>query len=445
MAFEMLSDRLQVIFKKLKGQGKLTEQNMDSMLKEVRLALLEADVNVGVAKDFIKNVKEKMLGEKVLNALSPSQMVVKIVNAEIVELLGKDSTALNITSGLNVLMMVGLQGSGKTTTTAKIANLLRKKNAKKPLLVACDIYRPGAIEQLQQLGNTLDIPVFTLGTEVSPVEIATQGVNKAKAEGYDLVIIDTAGRLHIDETLMQELKQISEAVKIDETLLVVDAMSGQDAVNVAQSFHNLLSITGLVMTKLDGDARGGAALSIRQLTGIPIKFSGVGEKIDDLELFYPDRMADRILGMGDVLNLIEKAQEKIDEKKAKRSMNRMMSGNFDLEDMLDNLEQANNMGPLGGIMKMLPGMPKISEEDQLRAEQQMKKTKAVILSMTKEERKNPDILRASRKERIAKGCGLQVSDVNRVLKQYEQTKTTMKQMSSLFKGGKFPKFPGMKF
>ena len=445
MAFEMLSDRLQGIFKKLKGQGKLTEQNMDSMLKEVRLALLEADVNVGVAKDFIKNVKEKMLGEKVLNALSPSQMVVKIVHAEIVELLGKDSTALNITSGLNVLMMVGLQGSGKTTTTAKIANLLRKKNAKKPLLVACDIYRPGAIEQLQQLGNTLDIPVFTLGTEVSPVEIATQGVNKAKAEGYDLVIIDTAGRLHIDETLMQELKQISEAVKIDETLLVVDAMSGQDAVNVAQSFHNLLSITGLVMTKLDGDARGGAALSIRQLTGIPIKFSGVGEKIDDLELFYPDRMADRILGMGDVLNLIEKAQEKIDEKKAKRSMNRMMSGNFDLEDMLDNLEQANNMGPLGGIMKMLPGMPKISEEDQLRAEQQMKKTKAVILSMTKEERKNPDILRASRKERIAKGCGLQVSDVNRVLKQYEQTKTTMKQMSSLFKGGKFPKFPGMKF
>lgn len=440
MAFEVLGDRLQGIFKRLRGQTYLSEDNMKEMLKEIRVSLVEADVNYTVVKEFIEKIKEKMIGQKIISSLKPDEMVVKIISEEMTELLGGDTTGLLFDqSKNNVLMLVGLQGSGKTTAAAKIANLLYKKQSRNPLLVACDIYRPGAIEQLQQLGQQLNIHVYQEGTAVSPITIATNAIKFAALNQYDLVIIDTAGRLHIDEMLMEELVQIEKITKPKETLLVVDAMSGQDAVNVASSFHNQLKITGLVMSKLDGDARGGAALSIRHLTGIPIKLIGVGEKMEDLEVFHPKRMSDRILGMGDMLNLIEKAQENIDEKKAKKTFNKMMDGNFDLQDMLEQMEQVNKMGPLGGLMKLIPGMPKISEDEKIRAEKQMKVTKSVILSMTPEERKTPDILRASRKERIAKGCGRQASDVNRVIKQYEQTKLQMKQMQQLMKSGRMPK------
>ncbi len=437
MAFEQLGDKLQAIIKKVKGQSKLTEQNMEEMIKEIRISLLEADVNYKVVKEFTNNVKEKAIGQNVLSTLSPGQMILKIIKDELVSLLGEENDALNIT-GLTGIMMVGLQGSGKTTTSAKIANLLRKKQNKKPLLVGLDVYRPAAIDQLITLGKSINVDVFYDKESKNVVDIANRALAYARENGHDLVIYDTAGRLHIDEGLMQELKDVASAVKPKEVLLVVDAMSGQDSVNVAKEFNDKLRITGLVMSKLDGDARGGAALSIKHLTGIPIKFSGIGEKIDDIEIFYPERMAERILGMGDVLTLIEKAEEAIDEKEAKKTVNKMMNGTFTLDDMLMQMEQINKLGSMKGIMRFIPGMPKISDEQMEQAKEQLKKTKAVISSMTLEERKHPEILKANRKIRIAKGSGTQASDVNRVLNQHEKMKEMMKQMKGMMKNGKNP-------
>lgn len=437
MAFEQLSDKLQGIVKKVKGQSRLTEANMEEMLKEIRISLLEADVNYKVVKEFVNNVKEKALGQDVLKTLSPGQMILKIIKDELVNLLGEENDALNI-SGLTSIMMVGLQGSGKTTTASKIAYLMKKKNNKKPLLVALDVYRPAAIDQLITLAKSIDVECYYDKESKDVVTIASNALKYAREKGFDLVILDTAGRLQVDEVLMEELKNVNAVIKPKEVLLVVDAMSGQDSVNVAKEFNDKLRITGLVMSKLDGDARGGAALSIKHLTGIPIKFSGVGEKIEDLEVFYPERMAERILGMGDVLTLIEKAQENIDEKQAKKTVNKMMNGTFTLDDMLEQMNSMNKIGSMKGLMKLIPGMPKISDEQEKQANEQMKKTKAVISSMTLEERKNPAILKASRKIRIAKGSGTQASDVNRVLNQYEKMKEMMKQMKSYMKNGKMP-------
>ena len=437
MAFEQLSDKLQGIMKKVKGQSRLTEANMEEMLKEIRISLLEADVNYRVVKEFVNNVKEKALGQDVLKTLSPGQMILKILKEELVKLLGEENDALNI-GGLTSIMMVGLQGSGKTTTASKIAYLMKKKHNKRPLLVALDVYRPAAIDQLITLGKSIDVEVFYDKESKDVVNIASRALAYAREKGLDLVILDTAGRLQVDEQLMDELKNVNSVIKPKEVLLVVDAMSGQDSVNVAKAFHEKLRITGLVMSKLDGDARGGSALSIKHLTGIPIKFSGIGEKIEDLEVFYPERMAERILGMGDVLTLIEKAQETIDEKQAKKTVNKMMNGNFTLDDMLEQMNQMNKISSMKGLMKMIPGMPKITDEQEKQANEQMKKTKAVISSMTMEERKNPSILKASRKIRIAKGSGTQASDVNRVLNQYEKMKEMMKQMKTYMKNGKMP-------
>ena len=437
MAFEQLSDKLQAVMKKVKGQSRLTEENMEEMLKEIRMSLLEADVNYKVVKEFVNNVKEKSIGQDVLKTLSPGQMILKIMKEELVTLLGEENDTLNI-SGLTSIMMVGLQGSGKTTTASKIAYLMKKKNNKKPLLVACDVYRPAAIDQLITLGKSIDVEVFYDKESKDVVNIATRALAYAREKGFDLVILDTAGRLQVDEALMDELKNVNSVIKPKEVLLVVDAMSGQDSVNVAKAFNDKLRITGLVMSKLDGDARGGAALSIKHLTGIPIKFSGMGEKIEDLEVFYPERMAERILGMGDVLTLVEKAQEAIDEKEAKKAVNKMMNGNFTLDDMLVQMQQMNKLGSMKGLMKLIPGMPKITDEQEKEANEQMKKTKAIISSMTKEERNDPKILKASRKIRIAKGSGTQASDVNRVLNQYEKTKEMMKQLKPYMKNGKLP-------
>ena len=443
MAFESLSDRFQGIIKKVKGQSKLTEANMEEMLKEIRVALLEADVNFKVVKEFVNNVKEKALGQEVFLKVSPSQMIVKIVHDELEALLGADQCEIKFEMNKpTVIMMCGLQGSGKTTHTGKLALLFKNKLHKKVLLVAGDVYRPAAINQLQTIANQVGVDILNLGDKVSPVEIACRGVKKAYDERYDVVIIDTAGRLAIDEKLMQELVDIEEKVKPTEELLLVDAMSGQDAVNVAKAFNEKLHLTGMIMSKLDGDARGGAALSIKHLTGIPIKYAGVGEKLEDLEVFHPDRMADRILGMGDVVSLVEKVQEQIDEKQAKKTVNKMMSGHFDLNDMLAQMEQINKLGSMGGLLKLIPGMPKISEEDQEKAKKQMDKTKAIIFSMTPQERKDPSIIKNSRKVRIARGCGMTNQDVNRVLNQYDQMKKMMKEMGARTKGGKFPPFGG---
>ena len=443
MAFESLSDRFQGIIKKVKGQSKLTEANMEEMLKEIRVALLEADVNFKVVKEFVNNVKEKALGQEVFLKVSPSQMIVKIVHDELEALLGADQCEIKFEMNKpTVIMMCGLQGSGKTTHTGKLALLFKNKLHKKVLLVAGDVYRPAAIDQLQTIANQVGVDILNLGDKVSPVEIACRGVKKAYDERYDVVIIDTAGRLAIDEKLMQELVDIEEKVKPTEELLLVDAMSGQDAVNVAKAFNEKLHLTGMIMSKLDGDARGGAALSIKHLTGIPIKYAGVGEKLEDLEVFHPDRMADRILGMGDVVSLAEKGQEQIDEKQAKKTVNKMMSGHFDLNDMLAQMEQINKLGSMGGLLKLIPGMPKISEEDQEKAKKQMDKTKAIIFSMTPQERKDPSIIKNSRKVRIARGCGMTNQDVNRVLNQYDQMKKMMKEMGARTKGGKFPPFGG---
>ena len=443
MAFESLSDRFQAILKKVRGQSRLTEANMEEMLKEIRVALLEADVNFRVVKEFVSQVKQKALGQEVLTKVSPGQMLVKIVHDELEELLGADQSEVNLSHRPTIIMMCGLQGTGKTTTSGKLAKLFKNKLHKKVLLVAGDVYRPAAIDQLCTIGKQIDVEVLNLGDKVSPVEIAKKGKEKAIMEGFDVVIIDTAGRLQIDETLMDELVNIQNDVKPHEVLLLVDAMSGQDAVNVAKAFNEKLTLTGMVMSKLDGDARGGSALSIKHLTGIPIKYAGVGEKLDDLEIFHPDRMADRILGMGDVVSLVEKVQSEIDEKQARKTTNRFMSGKFDLNDMLDTLQQFNKLGSMGGLLKLIPGMPKISEEDSEKAEKQMKKTKAIIYSMTPEERAHPEIIKNSRKVRIAKGCGMNNYEVNRVLDQYEKMKKAMKEMKSRMGNGRFPGGMGM--
>ena len=445
MAFESLSERLGKAFKNITGKGKLSEKNMNDMLREVRMSLLEADVNYGVVKDFIARVKEKALGTEVMTSLNPGQMVVKIVHDEIVALLGNEEAPINYKkTGITTVMMVGLQGTGKTTAAAKIANVMKKKQSRKPLLVACDVIRPAAIEQLKTLGESIDVEVFSLGVETKALETAQKAMDYAKEQGYDTVVFDTAGRLHIDEELMQELSDIKAFVHPDDILLTVDAMTGQDIVNVASSFHEQLSVTGLVLTKLDGDSRGGGILSVRSITQVPVKFVGLGEKIEDLDVFHPDRMADRILGMGDILSLVEKAQEKMDMEASTKSANRMMSGQFTLSDMLIQYEQIEKMGSLGGMMKLLPGMGQTANQiDEAKADNKLKKSKAIIQSMTPEERENPNILRAGRKNRIAKGSGTTVADVNRCISEYEKMKTVMKQMMSMSKNGKMPNMGAM--
>ena len=439
MAFESLTERLSGIFKKIRGQARLTESNMEDMLKEIRVALLEADVNYKVVKEFTNNVKEKAIGQDVLSKLNPSQMLVKIVHEELIELLGSDDAEIKYQTGRpTIIMLVGLQGSGKTTTAGKLAYLLKNKLKKKVLMAACDVYRPAAIDQLDQLAKSVGVDIVNMGTKANPVEIAKAAKRKAIDEDYHVLIIDTAGRLQIDEALMDELNNIKNDVEPNEILLLVDAAAGQDAVNVANAFNDRISLTGCIMSKLDGDARGGAALSIRHMTGVPIKFTGVGEKVTDLDIFHPDRMADRILGMGDVMTLVEKAQQELDEKEVKHSMNKMMSGSFDLNDMLAQMKQVSKLGSLGGLLKLIPGMPKISPEQQEMAEREMRNFEIIINSMTKEERKHPDILKYSRKQRIANGSGKTMQDINKVLKKYEQMKDMMKKMEQYRKTGKMP-------
>lgn len=440
MAFESLSERMNKAFRSVTGKGKLTEKNMNDMLREVRMSLLEADVNYGVVKDFVEKVKEKALGTEVMSSINPGQLVVKIVHDEIVTLLGSEDAPIQYkSSGITTIMMVGLQGTGKTTAAAKIANVLKKKQSRKPLLVACDIIRPAAIEQLQTLGASVGVEVFSLGVEIPALEAAKQAMAYAKEHGYDTVLFDTAGRLHIDEALMQELADIKQLVQPDDILLTVDAMTGQDIINVAQSFHEQLAVTGLVLTKLDGDSRGGGILSVRTITNVPVKFVGTGEKIEDLDVFHPTRMADRILGMGDIVTLVEEAQEKMDIEAGTKSANRMMNGQFTMEDMLIQFQQIKKMGSLGKMMKMVPGMSQMAGQiDEDKANDSMKRKEAIILSMTKEERNNPSVLKASRKNRIARGSGTQVSEVNRLLSDFEKMKQMMKQMSSMGKGGRMP-------
>lgn len=445
MAFDGLGDKLQDIFKRMKGQGKITEKDLKAVLREVKVALLEADVNYKVVKQFIDNINTRAVGEAVMESLTPAQQVIKIVHDELTELMGGTQSKLVFApKPPSVIMMVGLQGSGKTTTTGKLGKLLKKQN-KRPLLVACDIYRPAAIKQLQVLGEQLDLPVFTLGDQMSPVDIAQQAIAHAQKNNNDVVILDTAGRLHIDEALMEELKQIKSAVEPQEILLVVDAMTGQDAVNVAESFNELLDISGVVLTKLDGDTRGGAALSVKSITGKPIKFAGMGEKLDALEPFYPERMASRILGMGDVLTLIEKAQESFDAKNAEEMQKKLLKAEFTLEDYLQQIEQMKNMGSIDSMLEMLPGFSKNKLKDIEMPEKELARSKAIILSMTPEERRNTKIINGSRRKRIAAGSGVKVQDVNRLLKQFEQAQGLMKQFtqkanSKKAKKGKF-KFP----
>ncbi|MEG1731772.1 MAG: signal recognition particle protein [Longicatena sp.] len=445
MAFESLSERLNKAFKNITGKGKLSEKNMNDMLREVRMSLLEADVNYGVVKDFIARVKEQSLGEDVMTSLNPGQMVVKIVHDEIVDLLGSKDAPINYqASGITTVMMVGLQGTGKTTAAAKIANVMKKKQSRNPLLVACDVIRPAAIEQLQTLGASIGVEVFSLGVETKALETAKKAMAYATEKGYDTIIFDTAGRLHIDEELMQELADIKAFVNPSDILLTVDAMTGQDIVNVATSFHEQLVVSGLVLTKLDGDSRGGGILSVRSITQVPVKFVGLGEKIDDLDVFHPERMADRILGMGDIMSLVEQAQDKMDIEASTKSANNMMSGKFTLNDMLVQFQQIKKMGSLGGMMKLIPGMGQMAGQmDEAKADNKLKKNKAIILSMTPEERENPDILRASRKNRIAKGSGTNVADVNRTISDFEKMKQMMKQMGSMSKSGKMPNMTGM--
>lgn len=427
--FESLGDRLQNALHKIKGYGKITEDNIGDMMKEIRLALLEADVNYKVVKEFVNNVKEKALGEEVRTSIKPGDLFVKIVKDELTELLGGDSSPLNTTGNPAILMLVGLQGSGKTTTIGKLSNYLRKKKSKKPLMVACDVYRPAAIDQLKQLGKELNIEVYSEG-KGNPVEISKNAINYAKENGYDYVLIDTAGRLQIDEALMDELENITEAVSPQETLLVIDAMMGQDAINVITGFNDKLKLTGVILTKLDGDTKGGVALSVRHLTNVPIKFIGVSEKLDGLDSFDPERMAGRILGMGDIVSLVEQAEAAIDEKEAEKTAKRMQQGKFDLEDFLSTLKQIKKLGPLENIIKLIPGAKKMGLTNVNIPPKQMAHIEAIILSMTKEERRNPSIIKASRKTRIAKGCGLSVSEVNKLLTQFESMKKMMKQMKN---------------
>jgi signal recognition particle subunit SRP54 len=447
MAFEGLADRLQNTINKIRGKGKVNEADVKEMMREVRLALLEADVNFKVVKDFVKKVSERAVGQEVLKSLTPGQQVIKVVQEELTALMGGEQSKIAVAGRPpTVIMMVGLQGAGKTTTTGKLANLLRKKYNRKPMLVAADIYRPAAIKQLETLGKQLSMPVFSLGDQVSPVEIAKQAIEKAKEEHHDYVLIDTAGRLHIDEALMNELKDIKELTKPDEIFLVVDAMTGQDAVNVAQSFNELLGLTGVVLTKLDGDTRGGAALSVRAVTNTPIKFVGMGEKMDALEAFHPERMASRILGMGDVLTLIEKAQANVDEEKAKELEQKMRTMSFTLDDFLEQLGQVRKLGPLDELLKMMPGANKIKGLNNIQVdEKQIGHVEAIIRSMTKAEKEHPEIINANRKKRIAKGSGRTVPEVNRLLKQFEDMKRMMKQFSGMQQKGKKKGFGGMKF
>ncbi len=427
--FESLGDRLQNVVSKIKGYGKITEDNISEITREIRLALLEADVNYQVVKEFISTVKEKALGEEVAKSLKPGEQFVKIVKDELVELLGGEKKDLNINGNPATLMLVGLQGSGKTTTISKLANYLRKKYKKKPLLVACDIYRPAAIDQLKQLGKELNIPVYDEGTN-NPVNTVKNAINYAKENNLDYVLVDTAGRLHIDTELMEELQNINNNVPMDEILLVVDSMTGQDVINVINGFNEALPLTGAILTKLDGDTRGGAALSIRHLTNIPIKFIGVSEKMDGLEEFYPERMATRILGMGDIMTMLEKAESVIDEETAMKAAKKMEKGTFDLEDFLEQLHQIKKLGPLENIIKMLPGAKKIGLNNVNINPKDLAHIEAIIQSMTPKERKNPDILKASRKIRIAKGSGRSVEEVNRLLKQFEEMKKMMKMMKN---------------
>ena len=446
MAFEGLAQRLQGTLQKIKGKGKIDETDVKEMMREVRFALIEADVNLKVVKEFVKTVSERAVGQDVMKSLTPGQQVVKIVKDELTNLMGGEQNPIQFArKSPTVIMMVGLQGAGKTTTTGKLASVLRKRHNKKPLLVAADVYRPAAIQQLETLGKQLTMPVFALGTDISPVEIVRQALAEAEKEHHDVVIIDTAGRLHVDEVLMQELKDIRELSTPDEVFLVVDAMTGQDAVNVAKSFDDTVGVTGVILTKLDGDTRGGAALSIRAVTEKPIKFVGMGEKMDALEPFHPERMASRILGMGDVMSLIEKAQENVDEEKSKELEEKFRTQSFTLDDFLDQLQQVKKMGPLDELLKMMPGANKIKGLENAKVDEgQMGRVEAVIQSMTKKERNTPEIINANRRKRIAKGSGTSIQDVNRLLKQFEDMKKMVKQMSGMQqKGKKKMKMPGL--
>ena len=427
--FENLSDRLQNVVHKIKGYGKITEDNISEMMREIRLSLLEADVNYKVVKEFTNNVKEKALGEEVNKSLSPGEVFVKIVKDELTNLLGGENTPLNVNGNPAILMLVGLQGSGKTTTIGKLANYLRKNNKKKPLLVACDVYRPAAIDQLKQIGKELNIEVYSEG-KGNPVEISKNSIKYAKDNGYDYVLIDTAGRLQIDDVLMEELSNIQNEINPNETILVIDSMMGQDAINVINGFNDKINLSGVILTKLDGDTRGGVALSVKHLTNLPIKFVGVSEKMDGLTPFYPERMASRILGMGDVLSLVEQVQNEIDEKEAEKTARKMMKGNFDLEDFLVQLNQIKKLGPLENLLKLLPGAKKLGLNNVNIDPKIMKRTEAIVLSMTVEERRNPSILKASRKKRIADGSGTTVTDVNKLLIQFEEMKKMMKMMGN---------------
>lgn len=450
MAFEGLASKLQETIKRLKGKGKLTEKDIKEAMREVKLALLEADVNYKVVKDFINSVSEKCMGKEVMESLTPGQHVIKIVNDELTALMGSSESSIDyVNNGITVIMLVGLQGAGKTTMAGKLALQIRKKN-KRPLLVACDIYRPAAIKQLQVVGKQIDVPVFSMGDKVNPVDIAKASLEHARSNDNNVVIIDTAGRLHIDEELMDELKNVKSSINPNEIMLVVDSMTGQDAVNVAQSFNSQLDITGVILTKLDGDTRGGAALSIKAMSGKPIKFVGVGEKMNDLEVFYPDRMSSRILGMGDVLSLIEKAQAAIDEKEAKELSAKMMSQDFNLDDYLAMMDQMKKLGPLNKILEMIPGLnsKELQGVDLSQGEKEMKRREAIINSMTKKERKNPGLVSgsSSRKKRIASGSGTNIQDINKFLKEFEMMKKMMKQTKNMqkgFKKGLFGKMPFM--
>ena len=450
MAFDSLTEKLQNVFRNLRSKGRLTEDDVKTALREVKMALLEADVNFKVVKSFIKNVQERAVGQDVMNGLNPGQMVIKIVNEELVALMGSETTEIRLEPGkaTTVIMMAGLQGAGKTTTTAKLAGKFKLKG-KKPLLVACDVYRPAAIQQLQINGEKQGVDVFTMGDKHKPANIAKAALEHATKNGNNIVILDTAGRLHIDEGMMEELREIKEAVTVHQTILVVDAMTGQDAVNVAKEFNDKIGIDGVIVTKLDGDTRGGAALSIKAVTGCPILYAGMGEKLSDLEQFYPDRMASRILGMGDILTLIEKAEADIDEDKAKEMSQKLRKAQCDFEDYLESMKQMRKMGGLGNILGMLPGiggmmgkMGKTPDIDSDDAQRKMERMEAIIYSMTVKERRNPDILNPSRKHRIAKGAGVDISEVNKLCKQFEQMKKMMKQMPGMMggKGGKKGKF-----
>ena len=450
MAFDSLSEKLQNVFKNLRSKGRLTEDDVKAALKEVKMALLEADVNFKVVKGFVKDVQERAIGQDVMNGLNPGQMVIKIVNEELVKLMGSETTEIKLQPGqaTTVIMMAGLQGAGKTTTTAKIAGKFKLKG-KKPLLVACDVYRPAAIKQLQINGEKQGVEVFSMGENHKPANIAKAALEHAAKNGHNIVILDTAGRLHIDEDMMAELQEIKETVDVHQTILVVDAMTGQDAVNVANSFNEKIGIDGVIVTKLDGDTRGGAALSIKAVTGRPILYVGMGEKLSDLEQFYPDRMASRILGMGDVLSLIEKAGESIDEEQAREMTRKMKKAQFDFEDYLMSMQQMRKMGGLSSIMSMMPGLgmmgnAKIKDEDMDAGEKQMARIESIIYSMTLQERRNPDILNPSRKHRIAKGAGVDISEVNRLVKQFEQMKKMMKQLPGMM-GGRGGKKGRMRF